>query len=110
MADFPLPSAPAKGLALPVDQIGMWTSGLCVIHCLLTPVLLSLSVVWVHFLPSEEHTHRTLAVVIAALGALALLNGYRTHGHHRILLLMMIGLVFIFGGAYWGDALPHHWE
>jgi hypothetical protein len=56
-------------LVFPVDQIGVWTSTLCVVHCLLTPVVLSLSAVSAHFLPSEERTHRTLAVAIAALGA-----------------------------------------
>jgi hypothetical protein len=95
-------------LALPVDQIGVWTSTACVIHCLLTPVLLSISAVSAHFLPSEERTHRTLAVAIAALGAIALLKGYRKHQSSRVLLLMATGLLFIFGGAWWGDHLPSH--
>jgi MerC mercury resistance protein len=86
-------------LALPADQIGIWTSALCVIHCLLTPVLLSISAVSAHFLPSEERTHRSLAVVIAALGAIALLKGYRKHRSSRVLLLMATGLLFICGGA-----------
>jgi len=60
--------SPNRGFALPVDQIGVWTSTACVIHCLLTPVVLSISAVSAHFLPSEERTHRTLAVAIAALG------------------------------------------
>ena len=50
----------------------------CVIHCLLTPVVLSISSVSAHFLPSEERTHRALAVAIAALGAIALLKRCRT--------------------------------
>jgi predicted membrane channel-forming protein YqfA (hemolysin III family) len=95
-------------LAFPVDQIGVWTSTLCVVHCLLTPVVLSLSAVSAHFLPSEERTHRTLAVAIAALGAIALINGYRNHRSLRVLLLMVGGLAFIFGGAFWGDHLPSH--
>jgi hypothetical protein len=95
-------------LALPVDQIGVWTSTLCVVHCLLTPVVLSLSAVSAHFLPSEERTHRTLAVAIAALGAIALIKGYRNHRSLRVLLLMVAGLAFIFGGAFWGDLLPSH--
>src|ERR1700692_4938908 len=84
-------------LALPADQIGVWTSALCVIHCLLTPVLLSISAVSAHFLPSEERTHRTLAVAIAALGAIALLKGYRKHRSSRVLSLMVVDLAFIFG-------------
>jgi uncharacterized membrane protein YfcA len=113
MTEFQLPKAPETGsrsraLAFPVDQIGIWTSTLCVIHCLLTPVLLSLSAVSAHFLPSEERTHRTLAVAIATLGAIALVRGYRRHRSSRVLVLMVVGLAFIFGGAYWGDHLRSH--
>ena len=78
------------------------------VHCLLTPVVLSLSAVSAHFLPSEEKTHRTLAVAIAALGAIALVRGYRRHRSWRVLALMAVGLACIFGGAFWGDHLPSH--
>jgi predicted membrane channel-forming protein YqfA (hemolysin III family) len=98
----------SRMLAFSVDQIGVWTSTLCLVHCLLTPVVLSLSAVSAHFLPSEERTHRTLAVAIAALGAIALIKGYRNHRSLRVLLLMVGGLAFIFGGAFWGDHLPSH--
>jgi hypothetical protein len=113
MTESQLSKAPGTGsrsrpFVFPVDQVGVWTSTLCVIHCVLTPVLLSLSVVSAHFLPSEERTHRTLAVAIAALGAIALVNGYRRHRSWRVLALMAVGLVFIFDGAYWGDHLPSH--
>ncbi len=101
-------TAARRVLAIPADQIGVWASALCVVHCMVTPVLISLSVVSVHLLPSEERTHRLLAVVIAALGALALVKGYRSHRHMRVLILMLIGLAFIFGAAYWGDRLPSH--
>lgn len=99
---------PGRGLSIPVDRIGIWTSAACAVHCMLTPVVLSLSAVSAHFLPSEERTHRTLAVAIAALGAIALVKGYRKHGSPRVLVLMAAGLAFIFGGAYWGDLLPSH--
>jgi hypothetical protein len=45
-----------RSFTFPVDRIGVWTSTLCVIHCLLIPVVLSLSAVSAHFLPSEERT------------------------------------------------------
>jgi hypothetical protein len=98
----------SRMLAFPADQIGVWTSTLCVVHCLLTPVVLSLSAVSAHFLPSEERTHRMLAVAIALLGAIALIKGYRNHRSLRVLFLMVAGLAFIFGGAFWGDHLPSH--
>ncbi len=113
MTNGQLPPPPGSGspsptLAFPVDRIGIWTSTACVIHCLVTPFLLSFSAVSAHFLPSEEKTHRTLAVAIAALGAIALVRGFRRHRSLRVLALMALGLLFIFGGAYWGDRLPSH--
>lgn len=101
-------AAARRLLAIPADQLGVWTSALCVVHCMVTPVLLSLSVVSAHFLPSEERTHRILAVIIATLGALALVKGYRSHRHLRVLYLMLAGLACIFGAAYWGNHLPSH--
>src|SRR5580692_6279462 len=95
-------------LMLPVDQIGIWASGVCMVHCLLTPVVLSLSAVSAHFLPSEERTHRVLAVSIAFVGALALVKGYHDHRRKSVPLLMAIGLAFISGGAWYGDHLPSH--
>jgi hypothetical protein len=98
----------SRGLNLPADRLGIWTSSLCVVHCLLTPVLLSYSAVMAHLLPTEEKTHRLLAVGVAALGGIALVQGFRTHGRRRILVLMAAGLAFIFFGAFYGDRLPSH--
>jgi uncharacterized membrane protein YfcA len=97
-----------RALAMPADRLGIWASTLCIVHCIVTPVVLSLSVVSAHFLPSEERTHRTLALLIAVLGVLALTRGYRRHRRVRVVLFMGIGLAFIFTGAYWGDRLPSH--
>jgi hypothetical protein len=91
------------------DSVGVWTSALCVVHCLVTPFILSFSAVLAHFLPSEESTHRSLAVFIAFIGALATLRGFRTHRRRPVLFLMAAGLSFIFSGAWFGDLLPRHW-
>ena len=99
---------PDQILCLSADSVGIWASTLCLIHCLLTPVVLSLSAVSAHFLPSEERTHRVLAVAIAMLGTIALVKGYRSHRKARVPLLMAAGLALIFGGAWWGDRLPSH--
>ncbi len=92
-----------------VDRLGVIASTVCFIHCLATPVIVSLLAVYAHFLPSEEHTHRVLAVVITLLGAIAILTGYRRHRRSSVLGFMAAGLVFIGGGAFFGDRLPAHW-
>lgn len=105
---IPKSSNSNRFLAIPADQIGIWASALCMIHCILTPVVLSISAVSAHFLPSEERTHRILAVLIALVGTIALLKGYRKHRKIRVPSFMAIGLVCIFSGAWWGDRLPSH--
>lgn len=93
------------------DRLGIWASVLCVIHCVFTPVLLSTSIVFAHLLPGDEVVHRTLAVLIALLGAIALVRGFSQHREMAVLVLMCIGLGCIFGTAWFGDDLPSHiWE
>jgi len=95
-------------LSLQSDRLGIIASALCFIHCILTPVVLSLSAVWAHYLPSEEKFHRVLAVLIAGIGCFAIIGGYRRHRRSRVLFMMCTGLCFIFAGAYYGDHLPSH--
>lgn len=102
-------SSPSSTLTARLDRAGIYASALCFVHCLATPIVLSLSAVTAHFLPSEEHTHRTMAVLVTILGALALGSGYRRHKQRSILVLMAAGLALIFFGAYFGDSLPNHW-
>lgn len=99
---------PKQPFALSVDSLGTWASALCVVHCLLTPVVLSFSAVLVHLFPSEERIHRSLAILIAALGIIAVVRGFRRHRRWSVLLLATFGLASIWGTAYWGDSLPSH--
>ena len=92
------------------DRVGIAASTLCFLHCLATPVLLSLSAVSVHFLPSEERTHRTLAVGVTLIGIMALGFGYRRHRRKTSLALAALGLTLIFLAAFFGDRFPFHWE
>lgn len=106
-----LTSSTAAGSRHLADRLGIWASALCVVHCLLTPVLLSLSAVVAHLLPGEESTHRILAVLVATFGAVALLRGFRVHGRRRVIAMMASGLCCIAGAAWLGDRLPSHaWE
>ncbi|MEZ2348121.1 MerC domain-containing protein [Terriglobus sp. RCC_193] len=77
----------------------------------MTPVLLSFFATLAHCLPGEESTHRTLAAIVATLGAVALVRGFRVHGKRRVLVWMAAGLGCIFLAAWFGERLPSHlWE
>jgi uncharacterized membrane protein YfcA len=95
-------------LSLRADRLGIIASAACFVHCILTPVVISFAAVWAHYIPSEEKFHRTLAVLVAAVGGFAILTGYSRHRRKRVLLFMAGGLFCIFAGAWWGDRLPSH--
>ena len=90
------------------DRLGIWTSVACAVHCVLTPLLLSFSAVFVRLLPGEESVHRKLAVLVAGSATAALFLGFRRHGRRRVLLLMVAGLALIIGTAWWGHLFPNH--
>jgi ABC-type methionine transport system permease subunit len=91
-----------------LDRLGMVTSALCFVHCVAAPVVLSLSAVSFHFIPSKEHTHRLLAVLVTIIGAAAIGFGYQRHKRKRVLGGALLGLVLICSSAYFGDRLPSH--
>lgn len=68
-----------------------------------------MSAVAAHVLPSEERTHRALAVLVTLLGAVALVRGYRRHHRAQIFVLMSAGVSCIAFTAVAGDRLPGHW-
>ena len=90
------------------DLAGISVSGLCVVHCILTPVIFSLAPAFSHFLPADELTHRVLALSVTEIGALAFRSGYKRHRQRIVLWLMGIGLGTIGFSAFAGDWLPSH--
>jgi hypothetical protein len=52
-------NASLRTSAFSADNLGIWASALCVVHCIATPILISMSAVFVHLIPGEEKTHRT---------------------------------------------------
>jgi peptidoglycan/LPS O-acetylase OafA/YrhL len=102
------PSPPAQSSLRWADHLGVWTSALCVIHCVFAPVLLSISATFAHLLPGDEKIHRRLAVLVALFGVIALIAGFRKHQRKIVILLMLGGMACIAGAAWFGDELPSH--
>jgi peptidoglycan/LPS O-acetylase OafA/YrhL len=93
------------------DAVGVGASTLCVIHCLLLPVVLAFALTLAHFLPGSEAVHRTLAYLLAGVGLLAFRAGYRVHRKKYVLALLMVGIAAVTVGAYADPLLPSHsWE
>lgn len=87
------------------DLVGAMASGVCLLHCLLTPVVLSLSPSFVSYLPGDAWFHRVLAVGIVLLGAAAFVPGYRIHRQRPLLALIAVGMALILSVAWSGASL-----
>jgi MerC mercury resistance protein len=87
------------------DLAGAAASGLCLIHCLLTPLVLSLFPSIIPYLPGDAWFHRALALSIVLLGAAAFVPGYRLHRRKPLLLLIAAGISLILTVAWTGETM-----
>lgn len=91
------------------DGMGVGASGLCIAHCVLTPVLLfAVPVAGLAVLESAL-IQKALVALAIAIGVTALVPGLRLHGRYVLLLPVLLGagslLFAAFGAtAMWGEA------
>lgn len=74
------------------DLAGATASGVCLLHCLFTPVAISLFPDILPYLPGDAWFHRALAVGILMLGAAAFVPGYRIHRRRSLAILVAAGI------------------
>ena len=87
------------------DRVGISASLLCVLHCLLTPLLvLSMPVVG-EFL-SHQMFHIIIMVIVVPVAVWALWNGYRLHKYVRVLWLGGAGIAILIASMYLGSHNP----
>ena len=80
------------------DRLGILVSGLCAIHCALTPLLILL-LPSVSFIPHSEELHLGLAAAIPLISIAAFVPGFRIHRDPRVLGYMVVGLICVWIGA-----------
>ena len=82
-----------------LDRVGISTSLLCVLHCLMTPVFVAfvplLSTAFTH-----EWFHRTIVLVAVPVAIAAFWNGFRVHRKVAVLALGGFGLI-VMVSALW---------
>ena len=98
--DFFLPKEKPKAKwQKAADQLGIFLSALCIVHCVLTPVLLVLlPTLQLFFLREEFHAY--LAVIIPVTCLIAFVPGYRAHRRKSVFLWSVAGLAFILAALF----------
>jgi hypothetical protein len=87
------------------DVAGVTASTLCLIHCLATPIIVSVFPDVVPYLPGDAGLHRLLAVGILLFGLAGFLPGYRLHRRKPLLALIAAGVALILVVAWNGESL-----
>jgi len=82
-----------------LDRAAIALSGLCVLHCLATPLLLML-------LPfagqlTADHFHLQILVLVVPASSIALALGYRRHQNAGLVFAGFAGMLLLFVGATW---------
>ena len=80
-----------------LDNISIYISGFCLIHCLAFPIL-SVSIPFYGFF-TENHFHEILLFLIIPISSFALYRGFKNHKNRRIIFVGIIGGILVFLGA-----------
>ncbi len=92
------------------DLAGTAASGICLVHCLLTPVAISLFPDIIPYLPGDSWFHRLLALGIVLFGLAGFVPGYLVHRRKPLLALIGAGMSLILAVAWSGEGMNRSLE
>jgi len=99
---------PVSSVAQPgrADRLGVLLSGVCMVHCLLLPVMLSTLPLWPAAAAWHRWLHPVFALILIPTTMVAAVAGYRKHGRRRIVGVLGVGLAVILSAGVLGHAMP----
>lgn len=86
------------------DRAGLWTSALCLLHCLATPLAVALAPVAGVELWAGEWVHQALGGVLVLLAMGAFVPGFLRHRRRSVPALGAGGLAAVLIAAFAGEA------
>lgn len=85
-----------------LDKIALALSGLCLLHCLMLPLVVAVLPFLGQF--GNDHFHAELLLFVIPLSVIALGVGYRRHRHAEVLVFGALGLIILaIGGTFVHD-------
>ena len=92
------------------DVWGTYSSTLCIMHCILIPVVIAFAPFAGLEVLQSEIVHKALVLMVAAISIPAFYRGYLIHRKKTVLALMMTGLTLLFAAAFFVEiALSNAW-
>ncbi len=98
-------------IARQLDRVAIFLSGLCLLHCLLLPVVIALFPLMSIGFGGDEHLHELLLWFVLPVSTIGLALGWRHHRSTGALALGVLAMAILALAATWGhDNLPEIWE
>lgn len=82
-----------------LDQVAIWLSGLCMLHCIALPFILIAVPLFEQF--SAGHFHLQMLVFVLPVSTIAFIAGYKRHRHPGMFVWGAVGMVLLIIGATW---------
>jgi hypothetical protein len=89
------------------DRLGIALSVLCLLHCLLTPLLVGLLPVGVAMGIWHRGFHQVFLVLVPIVALLAFIPGWRRHRDARVWYWASAGMLFLVLGVWGPEFLAH---
>jgi cytochrome c biogenesis factor len=86
------------------DQIAIALSALCIVHCLVVPIVVAVLPIAVVSLGGTGHFHALMLWLVLPTSVLGIGLGLRVHRRSLIALLAVCGLAALVAAALWGHA------
>lgn len=87
------------------DVIAISLSGICAVHCLLTPIALIVFPILGTTVLTHSLFHKLMFFLILPTSLLAFFLGCRQHKDSHVIMLGLLGFAILFFGAFWGHEL-----
>jgi hypothetical protein len=100
-----------KQIQSQADGLAISLSVLCILHCLLIPVMVIALPTLSSFFFTDEAFHIWMVVAVIPVSALALYSGWKKHLVFQVALVGVIGLLIISCATFLGhEYLSEYWE
>jgi hypothetical protein len=82
------------------DVFGAGVSGLCLFHCLLSPLVFVFFPAAEAYVPGDDATHHAFGLIVLITGTIAFLRAYALHRRPIVLWLLITGMVVLVIGTF----------
>ena len=88
-----------------LDKIGISLSFICLIHCLILPIVVGIFPVLISFNIVNESFHSMLIWFVAPTATVSLIIGCMKHRYFEIMIIAFLGIIFLLFGIVLHDIL-----